>query len=90
MKKDRNCGGNMYPNYQMNGMMPMQGGMPPMPYPAPMPGPMNNYPMMGSDAREFLKTLPYQSVIDIKYSISHFSDTEGQVYSYSAMIIYEA
>lgn len=47
MKKDRNCGGNMYPNYQMNGMMPMQGGMPPMPYPAPMPGPMNNYPMMG-------------------------------------------
>ena len=39
---------------------------------------------------EFLKTLPYQSVIDIKYSISHFSDTEGQVYSYSAMIIYEA
>ena len=31
MKKDRNCGGNMYPTYQMNGMMPMQGGMP-MPY----------------------------------------------------------
>ena len=38
---------------------------------------------------EFLKTLPYQSVVDIKYSISHFSDTEGQVYSYSAMVIYE-
>ena len=32
MKKDRNCGGNMYPTYQMNGMMPVQGGMP-MPYP---------------------------------------------------------
>ena len=43
-----------------------------------------------SVVNEFLKTLPYQSVIDIKYSISHFSDTEGQVYSYSAMIIYEA
>lgn len=42
-----------------------------------------------SVVNEFLKTLPYQSVIDIKYSISHFSDTEGQVYSYSAMIIYE-
>ena len=43
-----------------------------------------------SVVNEFIKTLPYQSVIDIKYSISHFSDTEGQVYSYSAMIIYEA
>ena len=43
-----------------------------------------------SVVNEFLKTLPYQTVIDIKYSISHFSDTEGQVYSYSAMIIYEA
>ena len=43
-----------------------------------------------SVVNEFVKTLPYQSVIDIKYSISHFSDTEGQVYSYSAMIIYEA
>ena len=43
-----------------------------------------------SVVNEFLKTLPYQSVIDIKYSISHFSDTKGQVYSYSAMIIYEA
>ena len=43
-----------------------------------------------SVVNEFLKTLPYQSFIDIKYSISHFSDTEGQVYSYSAMIIYEA
>ena len=43
-----------------------------------------------SVVNEFLKTLPYQSVIDIKYSIYHFSDTEGQVYSYSAMIIYEA
>ena len=43
-----------------------------------------------SVVNEFLKTLPYQSVIDIKYSISHFRDTEGQVYSYSAMIIYEA
>lgn len=43
-----------------------------------------------SVVNEFLKTLPYQSIIDIKYSISHFSDTEGQVYSYSAMIIYEA
>ena len=43
-----------------------------------------------SVVNEFLKTLPYQSVIDIKYSISHFSDTEGQVYSYSAMIINEA
>ena len=43
-----------------------------------------------SVVNEFLKTLPYQSVIDIKYSSSHFSDTEGQVYSYSAMIIYEA
>ena len=43
-----------------------------------------------SVVNEFLKTLPYQSVIDIKYSISHFSDTEGQVYSYPAMIIYEA
>ena len=39
---------------------------------------------------EFLKTLPYQSVVDIKYSISHFSDSEGQIYSYSAVIIYES
>ena len=43
-----------------------------------------------SVVNELLKTLPYQSVIDLKYSISHVSDTEGQVYSYSAMIIYEA
>ena len=38
---------------------------------------------------EFSKTFPYHSVVDPKYSISHFSDTEGQVYSYSAMVIYE-
>ena len=43
-----------------------------------------------SVVNEFFFFFPYQSVIDIKYSISHFSDTEGQVYSYSAMIIYEA
>lgn len=46
MKKDRNCGGHMYPTYQMNGMMPVQGGMP-MPY--PMPGPMGTYPMMNQN-----------------------------------------
>ncbi|MDE5977016.1 MAG: sporulation protein Cse60 [Turicibacter sp.] len=38
---------------------------------------------------DFLRTLTNQVVIDIKYSISHFSDVEGQVYSYSAMVIYE-
>lgn len=26
---------------------------------------------------------------DIKYQLSHFSDGPGQIYSYSAMIIYE-
>lgn len=38
---------------------------------------------------EFLSTLPYQSVMDVKYSISHFSDQNSQIYSYSAMVIYK-
>ena len=28
-------------------------------------------------------------VRDIKYQLSHFSDGPGQIYSYSAMVIYE-
>lgn len=38
---------------------------------------------------EFLETLPYQAVVDIKYAMSNFSDSGGQVYSYSAMVIYK-
>ena len=29
------------------------------------------------------------TIRDIKYQLSHFSDGPGQIYSYSAMIIYE-
>jgi len=28
-------------------------------------------------------------VLDIKYQISHFSDGPGQIFSYSALVIYE-
>ena len=28
-------------------------------------------------------------IIDIKYQLSHFSDGPGQIFSYSAMVIYE-
>jgi len=38
---------------------------------------------------EFLETLPYQSLVDIKYTMSHFNEAAGQIYSYSAMVIYK-
>ena len=36
----------------------------------------------------FLAELLIESLIDIKYEISHFSDGPGQIFSYSAMVIY--
>ena len=73
MKKDRNCGGNMYPTYQMNGMMPMQGGMP-MPY--PMPGPMGNFPMIGANNMTSVNPLTQQQ---INTSDSMISQLQSQV-----------
>lgn len=73
MKKDRNCGGNMYPTYQMNGMMPMQGGIP-MPY--PMPGPMGNFPMMGANNMTSVNPLTQQQ---INTSDSMISQLQSQV-----------
>jgi len=37
----------------------------------------------------FLKNIDAGSLIDIKYQISHFSDGPGQIFSYSAMLIYK-
>jgi len=37
----------------------------------------------------FLKKIKYESLIDIKYAISHFNESAGQIYSYSAMVIYK-
>ncbi|MCL1990644.1 MAG: sporulation protein Cse60 [Defluviitaleaceae bacterium] len=37
----------------------------------------------------FLKGVTSDCLIDIKYQLSHFSDGPGQIYSYSAMIIYK-
>ena len=73
MKKDRNCGGNMYPTYQMNGMMPMQGGMP---KPYPMPGPMGNFPMMGANNMTSVNPLTQQQ---INTSDSMISQLQTQV-----------
>ena len=36
----------------------------------------------------FLEDITVDHLIDIKYQLSHFSDGPGQIYSYSAMIIY--
>ena len=38
---------------------------------------------------KFLSTIPYDDLIDIKYAISHFDEKAGQIYSYSAMVIYK-
>ena len=38
---------------------------------------------------EFLEEIAHDQLIDIKYQLSHFSDGPGQVYSYSAMVIYK-
>ena len=37
----------------------------------------------------FLADIAAENLIDIKYQLSHFSDGPGQIYSYSAMIIYK-
>lgn len=37
----------------------------------------------------FLKNIDAGNLIDIKYQISHFSDGPGQIFSYSAMLIYK-
>ena len=37
----------------------------------------------------FLEDVAVDNLIDIKYQLSHFSDGPGQIYSYSAMIIYK-
>lgn len=39
---------------------------------------------------QFLMTLSNDSLVDIKYGISHFNETTSQIYSYSAMVIYKA
>lgn len=38
---------------------------------------------------EFLEDVAVDHLIDVKYQLSHFSDGPGQIYSYSAMIIYK-
>ena len=38
---------------------------------------------------EFLEDMIASDLIDIKYQLSHFSDGPGQIFSYSAMIIYK-
>ena len=37
----------------------------------------------------FLEDIGADELIDIKYQLSHFSDGPGQIYSFSAMIIYK-
>lgn len=37
----------------------------------------------------FLTGITADRLVDIKYELSHFSDGPGQIYSYSAMIIYQ-
>lgn len=39
---------------------------------------------------EFLKKVTANNLIDIKYQLSHFSDGPGQIFSYSAMVIYKS
>jgi len=36
----------------------------------------------------FLEDIAIDNLIDIQYQLSHFSDGPGQIYSYSAMILY--
>ena len=37
----------------------------------------------------FLGHVTADNLIDIKYQLSHFSDGPGQIFSYSAMVIYK-
>lgn len=37
----------------------------------------------------FLGNVTAVNLIDIKYQLSHFSDGPGQIFSYSAMVIYK-
>jgi hypothetical protein len=37
----------------------------------------------------FLENIATQNLIDIKYQLSHFSDGPGQIFSYSAMVLYK-
>jgi len=37
----------------------------------------------------FLENVTGDNLIDIKYQLSHFSDGPGQIFSYSAMVIYK-
>ena len=38
----------------------------------------------------FLAEIATDDLIDIKYQLSHFSDGPGQIFSYSAMILYKS
>lgn len=38
----------------------------------------------------FLGNVTADNLIDIKYQLSHFSDGSGQIFSYSAMVIYKS
>ncbi|MCL2560255.1 MAG: sporulation protein Cse60 [Turicibacter sp.] len=37
----------------------------------------------------FLRDVAAVDLIDVKFQLSHFSDGPGQIFSYSAMIIYK-
>lgn len=37
----------------------------------------------------FLKGIAAVDVLDVKYQLSHFSDGPGQIYSYSALVLYK-
>lgn len=41
------------------------------------------------EINQFLAEEDIHKLLDIKYQISHFSDGPGQIYSYSALILYE-
>ena len=38
---------------------------------------------------QFLFGLDDEKIVDVQYRISHFSDHSGQIYSYSAMVVYK-
>ena len=38
----------------------------------------------------FLEDIAPINLIDIKYQLSHFSDGPGQIFSYSAMVLYKS
>jgi len=41
------------------------------------------------NVNQFLGSLSDEELVDIQYRISHFGDHSGQIYSYSAMVVYK-